>query len=214
MRSARDTGRLSLCIQGAPLMRQLAALIDAVPQARLEFEPEIDLRNGFGLCLASLLRGAAADLERGRRLPGPLLASQFEQTVMNALLLSQANNFSHALRARRAGIAPRDVGRVVDYMHANLAAPITLPDLVRESGVAGRTLIKHFRDFKGVPPMRYLRDLRLKRARSELQSGRIGHVQDSAQRWGFAHAGRFSIEYRRRFGESPSETLARARGRC
>jgi AraC-like DNA-binding protein len=26
-------------------------------------------------------------------------------------------------------------------------------------------------------------------------------------RWGFAHLGRFSIEYKERFGESPSQSL-------
>jgi hypothetical protein len=29
-------------------------------------------------------------------------------------------------------------------------------------------------------------------------------------RWGFTHMGRFSVEYRLRFGESPSQTLSRA----
>jgi transcriptional regulator GlxA family with amidase domain len=32
-----------------------------------------------------------------------------------------------------------------------------------------------------------------------------------AWRWGFTHMGRFAIAYRRRFGESPSATLAAAR---
>jgi transcriptional regulator GlxA family with amidase domain len=131
-----------------------------------------------------------------------------------------ADNARSVTHCRPAGagypeIAPRDVGRVVHYMHANLAAPITLADLVRESCVAGRTLLQHFRDFKGVPPMRYLRDLRLRQVRTELQSGAATRVHETAVRWGFAHAGRFSVEYRLRFGESPSATLFRSRaGRC
>jgi AraC-like DNA-binding protein len=213
LRSAPGAARLSLCIKGDALMRQLGALIDREPQAALEFAPEVDLRRGFGLSLACILRGAAADLERGDWLLGPCLASRFEQTVMSALLLSQPSNYSRELDGRASAIAPRDVGRAVDYMHAHLASPITLSELVREAGVAGRTLIKHFRDFKGSPPMRYLRDLRLKRVRAELESGKPRRVHDSALRWGFVHAGRFSVEYRRRFGESPSVTLARARGR-
>ena len=28
-------------------------------------------------------------------------------------------------------------------------------------------------------------------------------------KWGFCHLGRFAVEYRRRFGESPSQTLRR-----
>jgi AraC-like DNA-binding protein len=213
MRSAPGAGRISLCIKGGALMRQLEALIEGEPRTALEFAPGLDLRRGFGLNLACMLRGAAADLERGDWLHCPSLASRFEQTIMSALLLSQPSNYTRALSDHTAAIAPRDVGRVVDYMHANLASAITLADLVRESGVAGRTLIKHFRDFKGTPPMRYLRELRLKRARAELESGKARRVHDSALRWGFVHAGRFSVEYRKRFGESPSATLARARRR-
>lgn len=214
VRSAPETDRLSVCIKGDALTRHLELLIDRPVQAPLEFAPEIDLRNGFGLCLAGVLRGAAADLDCRDWLTRPLLASRFEQSLYDALLLSQPHNYMHLLRDRTPGIAPRDVGRVVDYMRANLAAPITLADLVRESGVAGRTLLQHFRDFKGVPPMRYLRDLRLRRVRAELQSGNAAGVHESALRWGFAHAGRFSVEYRRRFGESPSQTLKRHRGRA
>jgi AraC-like DNA-binding protein len=59
--------------------------------------------------------------------------------------------------------------------------------------------------------MRYVRDLRMQRVRAELACGTVKCVAECALRWGFAHPGRFSIEYRRRFGESPSSTLARAR---
>ena len=39
-------------------------------------------------------------------------------------------------------------------------------------------------------------------------SGRL--PSEIASRWGFSHLGRFAVEYRLRFGEDPSETLAQA----
>jgi AraC-like DNA-binding protein len=36
-------------------------------------------------------------------------------------------------------------------------------------------------------------------------------VTDVALRWGFLELGRFSVQYRQRFGEAPSETLKKAR---
>ena len=39
---------------------------------------------------------------------------------------------------------------------------------VAASGVPGRTLIQHFRDFKGTSPMRYLRNARYERVREPL----------------------------------------------
>ena len=38
-----------------------------------------------------------------------------------------------------------------------------------------------------------------------------GTISDLAMSWGFTHMGRFSVEYRRHFGETPSETLKRKR---
>jgi AraC-like DNA-binding protein len=214
VRSEAHAARLSISINGDALLNQLAALLDDAPRAPLEFAPGISLDTGYGRSLSRALRCAAAELEHRDWLRNPLAASEFEQSVMTALLLSQPSNYAQELGGRIHPIAPRDVARAVDYIHENLAEPITLADLVREAGVAGRTLLKHFQDFKGVSPMRYLRNLRLKRVREELENGTAMRVYESALRWGLPHAGRFSIEYRKRFGESPSATLARRRNAC
>jgi transcriptional regulator GlxA family with amidase domain len=97
-------------------------------------------------------------------------------------------------------------------MEANLASSITLTDIVAASGVPGRTLMKHFEAFRGVSPMQYLRRARLERINEALRTGEgSGTISDLAIAWGFTHMGRFSAEYRRHFGEAPSETLKRAR---
>ena len=211
VRTEAQMARLTVCIQSDALARHLALLLDDAPQAPLEFQPAIDLEQGYGRSLARVLRCAALDFEREGWCGNPVIAGRFEDFVMTGLLLSQPSNYSQALCKRARPIAPRDVRRAVEYIHENLSEPITLDDLVRECGVAGRTLLKHFHDFKGISPMRYLRNLRLARAREALQKGRVAQVNEAVSRWRFAHAGRFSIEYRKRFGESPSETLAKAK---
>ena len=133
--------------------------------------------------------------------------------MMTALLLSHPHNYTRVLRLRERPISPRDVRRAIDYIHENLAEAITLADLVAMSGVAGRTLLKHFREFKGVSPMRYIRNLRLARVRDELTGADARQVLEVATRWGFTHAGRFAVDYRQRFGESPSATLESSRRR-
>ena len=82
---------------------------------------------------------------------------------------------------------------------------------VNNQQIAGRTLLKHFREFHGVSPMRYVRNHRLQRAREDLLGAGALAVSEVALHWGFTHLGRFAAEYRRRFGESPSSTRARAR---
>ena len=54
----------------------------------------------------------------------------------------------------------------------------------------------------------------LDKLRNELlgSDGARVSLADLAMRWGFAHQGRFSAEYRQRFGEAPSATLRRLHG--
>jgi AraC-like DNA-binding protein len=76
--------------------------------------------------------------------------------------------------------------------------------------VSERTLRKAFRVTYGLSPCRHLRMLRLLRVRQALMSSRsyqVPTVTEIATRFGFAELGRFSVEYRKVFGESPSVTL-------
>ncbi|MEH2523950.1 MULTISPECIES: helix-turn-helix domain-containing protein [unclassified Bradyrhizobium] len=84
--------------------------------------------------------------------------------------------------------------------------------LCRTLGVSERTLRKAFHQIHGVPPCRQLRMLRLSRARHALLSADVGSatVTEIAISFGFVELGRFSVEYREAFGESPSQTLQRA----
>ena len=211
LHTSADNSRLSLAMREDALNRHLSALLGYSPREPLEFAPAVAAASGHGRRLAGILHWAAAESERGAVLGHALIAARFEGFVLDALLLFQPHNYSEALRRVERRLAPRDVKRARDFIHEHLASPITLVDLVEASGVPGRTLLKHFRDAHGISPMRYVRDRRMERVRGELASGSATCVADCALRWGFAHAGRFSIEYRRRFGESPSSTLARAR---
>jgi adenylate cyclase len=110
-----------------------------------------------------------------------------------------------------AGPVPDDVRKAVALIRRSLCSPLPMCDLAAHCGVAERTLNAHFRMFIGVSPIAYLRRLRLAAAREALLCGRSGtSVTEVARRYLFEHAGRFSGQYRRRFGEPPSSTLRRA----
>jgi len=213
LRTDADSTRLSISFRSDAVERQLVALIGDGLAKPIFFDPELRLGEEHGGRLSGLLLWAAREFELDTLRANRLLAVGFEQFVMNWLLLSQPSNYSDAIGKASRPIASRDVKRAVEYIHGCLAQPITLPDLVAASAVPGRTLLKHFRDFHGVSPMRYVRNQRLDRVRSELSAGRAQGVAASALRWGLAHAGRFAIDYRKRFGETPSTTLARGRAR-
>ena len=209
--SSANSARLQVSLDQAALGGQLAALLGEPPKAPLQFAPAMDLTAGYGRSLARHVLMAAASLDEADSVPlNPITMSAFEQFIVTALLLSHPHNYSEALQRLAKPIAPRDVRRATDYIEANLDQPIAIADLVRATGVAGRTLFMHFRDFKGVSPMRYLRNARLRHVRQALlRADRDASVTVVAMSAGFTHMGRFSAGYRRLFGESPSATLGR-----
>jgi AraC-like DNA-binding protein/tetratricopeptide (TPR) repeat protein len=115
-----------------------------------------------------------------------------------------------ALHSPAGGLQPRAVRRAMDAMHANVGHRWTISELAAIAGTSGRTLQRQFLTFLGKTPRDVLRDLGFERARRELLQGASGlKVMDVAARCGFPHFGRFAIDYRRRFGETPSQTLKR-----
>jgi AraC-like DNA-binding protein len=214
--SSPGSSRLQLALSQLSLTGQLAALVGEPVHAPLHFAPAMDLTNGYGRSLAQHVLMAVASLdETDSVLLNPITMTAFEQFIMTALLLSHPHSHSEALRRLERPIAPRDVRRAIDYIEANIEQPITVADLVNVTGVAGRTLFMHFKIFKGVSPMRYLRNARLQQVRHALlQADPQASVTGIAMMLGFTHMGRFSVEYRRRFGESPSQTLKQRHQRC
>jgi AraC-like DNA-binding protein len=109
-------------------------------------------------------------------------------------------------------LLPLHVKRALDFMRRNMAGRITLAELTSACGVAERTLLLQFQRFLGVPPLTYLRRLRLDAARSELtKPGSNEPISALAARCGFTHLGRFAAEYRRQFNETPTATRQRVR---
>lgn len=212
VRAERGLTGLNIFLKASALRRHLAAFLGEPPKSDPEFAPIVDLGQGYGQSLQHYARSVMTDLEQGTPLLNPITASLFEQFIMVGLLLAHPHNYSDKLHRRSRPVGPRDVRRAIEYIEANLDEPIGFADIAVASGIPGRTLSQHFRRFRDTTPMRYLRDARLDKVhealhRAEPEEG----IMSIAGSWGFSHMGRFAATYRRRFGESPSETL---RKRC
>ena len=101
------------------------------------------------------------------------------------------------------------VARAQDYMREHVEEPLTVEDLCRALQVSRRTLQYSFQEILQLNPVSYLRAMRLNGVRRALKSSAAQRqsVQDVAARWGFWHLSHFANDYRRMFGELPSETL-------
>jgi len=114
---------------------------------------------------------------------------------------------------RRASQSSLDLVQRAEMLAlADLDRTLHVAALSRTLAASERTLRKAFKNTYGLPPCRHLRMLRLSRVRRALLSAhdRVLTVTEIATDFGFAELGRFSVEYRKVFGESPSQTLSRA----
>jgi len=112
--------------------------------------------------------------------------------------------FAGASRPRRA------LDPLCDYLLAHLGERITLTDMERISGVSSRGLQYAFLQRFGCSPLQWLRSARLEHARRQLVSqGPTVNITQLAMACGFTKPSDFAEQYRRRFGELPSQTRAR-----
>ncbi len=135
-----------------------------------------------------------------------------EQSMLSAVVAAVADD----------GSSPKSTypsrRHVVDeakgFMRSRIAEPITIADLCVELGVSRRTLQYSFQEVLGINPVRFLRALRLNGVRRDLKNAAVAtdSVQDTAAKWGFWHLGHFVTDYKRMFGELPSQT-SRRKGR-
>jgi len=140
-------------------------------------------------------------------LTDPVRARVLEEAAVSSLLEAVDPG-----RPRRAAAASQRSARVVEEtLRANLRNPLVVYELADSLGMSRRTLHASFVRHYGISPKAYHQALRLDAARNALRRAEPGvKVADVAIRWSFFHLGRFSLDYRRAFGESPSETLRRS----
>jgi AraC-like DNA-binding protein len=136
------------------------------------------------------------------------LAETARRTAL-AMLTTFANRVVAPAVPLPSGVTGR-VRQAIEYMHAAADMPITTTDVAERVGLSVRGLQQAFQRQVGTAPNAMLRGIRLDRVRAELRAGSPADttVASVAVRWGFAHLGRFSAAYARRFGEYPRDTLS------
>lgn len=202
-------------VRKAPFVALAEQLLDRHLPAPLIFDPLIDFSRPEMLAWRSMANAMFHAAEAAETAPGrPTIQTVLnEQRLLELFLRGQPNNCSLFFAEERTGANPRHIKRAEEFIRAHAAEPVTLVDIARAAGVAPRTLQLGYRTILKSSPMRSLTRERLRRVRFELIAGAGSEpVTDVAFRWGFAHLGRFAGDYRREFGELPSETVRRAAG--
>lgn len=201
-----------LRIEQDALERTITRLLGRAPSGPTVFEPILDLTAPAAVRWREVMHLLFAELlTPGSLLHGGSGAGPLEDFVLSTLALVQASNHLRS-GTSRPRYRRRTVQRATAYIDANLGSPISLADLAGAAQSSVRAIHQGFRDDLDTTPMAYVRDRRLERVRAELADSVPGDrvsVTRTAQQWGFGHLGNFSMAYRRRFGETPSQTVRR-----
>lgn len=121
----------------------------------------------------------------------------------------------HMRPARRPHLSrERVIARTLELIEAHEGQPLFTSDLCRAAGVSERTLRNAFSEYFGVGPIRLLKMRQLGEIRAALLAADPARdtVAQVAGRFGVWDFSLFARNYKRLFGESPSETLRRPPG--
>ncbi|MCW2807183.1 MAG: transcriptional regulator containing an amidase domain and an AraC-type DNA-binding domain [Marmoricola sp.] len=212
MRWSDNCLQVCLMIPRASLDTQLEELIGRSVVRPLRFDFSMDLRGPIGRSWIDTVRLLARELDEG---PGLLLhqyaGPHVQSLLLDGLLLGQPHSYSEEIGGRTRPGAAATIARDVDLINERADEPWSSTSLAREVHLSVRALQEGFSETLANRPMRYLRDVRLRRVHGVLREARPGSVtvEAVASRWGVLHMSRWPAAYRVAFGEPPSSTLAR-----
>lgn len=193
---------LSLCFSPERVAHALLALADAGAPSDGETMTAFVMPCDVPVAEAfeRLLRTLADPLDR--KLLAPLVADE----ILFRLLRSDA-----AAAVRRGAGRPADARRIVEsmrYIRERHVEKLTVEALARRAAMSPSHYAHRFRAVASISPMRYLREVRLERARALLTAGNV-RAGEVALQVGFESAPHFTREFKRRFGAPPSQFLPR-----
>lgn len=205
-----DARHLCLMASRASLEGELEQLLGRSLPARLAFEH--GLRTEVTRRWQPVLDLVQQELEDPQGLlTRSRVARHVEGLIVDGLLLTQPHNYLDLLLKEAPPGAAGAVARAVELLEERPGEPWTVVRLAQEVHLSVRALQYGFKRDFDMPPMAYLKRVRLRHARMALLASHPESttVRSVALEYGFLHMSRFAAAYRKAFGEQPSETLAR-----
>lgn len=209
---AEDFEQLVWRIPKVKLEQKLAVMTGRPIGYALDFAPSLDTSTPQGMALKSILDCLLQAVRTASTPAASLVIAELEQAFIAMFLSTVEHNGRALLEGGAARVAPWQVRRAESHIEANWNKPITIEDLAAVTGTSTRSLFRTFKESRGCSPLDFVRRLRLDHARRMLeQPDAITTVTDVAFACGFGDPGHFAKEFRRTFGERPSDMLARRR---
>jgi AraC-like DNA-binding protein len=137
----------------------------------------------------------------------PLIVAAMAPMLAGALLECYPSNVTEQDLAGDPALS-ETLKDAMAFIHHH-AADISINDVAAAVHLTPRAVQYLFRRQLATTPTEYMRRIRLHRAHHELLAADRSNttVTEIAQRWGFAHTGRFAVLYRQTYGRSPHAAL-------
>lgn len=201
--------KLIVLIEREAMERQFMALTGR-GHDHIEFATAIETATSIGHALIQHMQMMLGASEQQDMMPEAYRV-MLRDGLTTLLLTGFAHTASNDLQRPVTTAAPAAVQRAEAFIRENAARPISAAEIAIHSGVSLRSLQDAFRRSRNTTIGDVLLEARLDGFRAGLTEYGATSVADAAFAAGFGHLGRAAQAYRRRFGESPSETLARRR---
>jgi len=213
LKYSADFEHLILRIDPQRLVRTLSRLIDRPIDPPLRMTASVR-PNPATAAQHRLIEFVVRELDRTDALLPDLVLTELEQTLVLSYLSCNPHNYSHLLEDSPVrGAAPWQVRLAEQYIEQHWDQPMTIEALALATNASVRSLFYSIKKSRGVSPMVFVRQVRLRHAKEMLVSaGPETSVTSVAYDCGFSNLGHFTKYYYSAFGEHPSATLKAARG--
>lgn len=187
----------SFSILSLDLIQVAQTAHETVVSDRVELVPTIVIADPVIQLIEQLLRLELSNTEFGSRL--------YIESLIAALsvhLLRTYSTHQPKLSDRLAGVSPRQLQPVIDYMHAHLQENLSLDRLAQILEVSRYYFIRIFKQTFGITPYQYLIQQRIERAQHLLKHSKLS-LTDIAIECGFANQSHLTNHFKRQVGTTP-----------
>ncbi|MCA9706080.1 MAG: AraC family transcriptional regulator [Myxococcales bacterium] len=157
-----------------------------------------EMTDGVHDALVRLLDAVSRPMER------QLLGPGLERELLFEVLRGPNGGLLRSF-VLRDGSAHR-IARVVSYLERHFREPVDIRAIAKRAGMSSSTLHEHFKRTTSLSPIQFVKKMRLHEARALLLGGR--GASEAAFDVGYASPSQFSREFRRMFGQTPSQVAS------
>ncbi len=144
----------------------------------------------------------------GNPLDGRILGPQIVREIIYRVLCGEQGGSLRSLAVRHSRFS--QIAKVLKRMHTEYDSELDVSTLASEANMSLSSFHSNFKAVTAVSPLQYLKSIRLHKARMLMIQDGIG-AGNAASKVGYESASQFSREFKRYFGNTPTDAAAKMR---